>query len=221
MTKKTSQFDQLVDELDLLAKALPAESGEGGSATQAAAGGGGGEGGDDETDEQRAAALAAAAKKEGGESGDPMAKSFKVKLPDGTEVDAMDGAEMVKSLTGQLSSLEEGVGKTLAAVVGVMKKQGETLNAMATMTKSLQEDLAKLGGQGAGRKAVLTVAEKPDPTQMAKSTPQGMGANEFMAKANEAWKAGRLSGDEISLVETYVNRSEQPPESIVRKVISA
>lgn len=220
MTKSTSQYEQLLGELETMAKALPAESGEGGSAASAAAGGGGGEGGE-LTDEQKAAAAAEAA--EASKGGEPMAKSFKVKMPDGTEVDALDGAEMVKALTDQVGSLETNVGQMMTSVVGLLKKQGEALANTSTMLKSLQEDMAKLGGQGAGRKAMVAITEKPDPTQMAKANAGGGGMNptEFMAKANEAWKAGKLSGDEISLAETYINRAEQPPVDIVRKVIAA
>jgi hypothetical protein len=219
----SGDFDKLMGELQSLAadqgemaKALPADDGKDEANIQAAAEEGGldtgavgaGEGGE-----------GAAGEGEGeGEGAAPMAKSFKLTLEDGTEIEAQDGAEMVKALGDRLTSTETNMAKALGRAIDLIKGQ-------ADMMKSMQTQMAKLAGEGRGRKAVLSVVEKPAPgaaaTTMAKSlAPEGMTPDVFFTKALAAQKEGRISGSDIAVAEASINRGEQVPAHIVQRVMA-
>lgn len=204
-----SKFDELLGELETLAKAQPA-GGDDKIVAAAAEGGGQGEGEGEMSEEERAAAEAAAA----GEGG-KMAKSFEVTLADGTKVQAQDGTELVKALQERLETNETVIAKALETAVALIKSQGERIEA-------LSGKLAAIGGEGKGRKAVLTVVEKPAGTPMAKSTTEeGMKPEEFMAKALDAQKLGRITGIEVATAEAYLNRGQPVPANIIASVLKA
>jgi hypothetical protein len=206
-------FEKLMAELSSLstdqatmAKALPADDGKDEQKIQAAAEDGGLGDGD--------------ADNNGGmpdgdkdDEGMPMAKSFKFTLEDGTEVEAQDGSELVKSLGERLDATETTMAKALGQAVDLIKGQGE-------MIKSMQDQIKKLSGEGRGRKAVVSIVEKPGPGEgvMAKSESQGMSHEQFFAKALTAQKEGRLSGTDIAIAESCLNRGEAIPANIVARV---
>jgi hypothetical protein len=134
-----SKFDELLGELETLAKAQPAEDGDDKIVAAAAEGGGQVEGEE---------------KDDGGEGADPMAKSFEVTLADGTKVQAQDGTALVKALQDRLETTETTMAKALETAIGLIKSQGEQLVA-------LKGKVASLSSEGKGRKAVLTVTPKP------------------------------------------------------------
>ena len=210
-------FEKLMDELSSLsadqatmAKALPADDGKDEEKIQAAAEEGGLDGDADD--------VGGKADGDADDKGDkPMAKSFKFTLEDGTEVEAQDGAEMVKALADRVTVVEgdkEQLAKALESAVGVIK-------GYAPLIKSLQEQVAKLGGEGRGRKAVVSVVEKPNAgeTPLAKSQPAGVTPEAFFAKAMDAQKMGRISGTDIAVAESCLNRGEAIPQSIVARVM--
>lgn len=203
MSGETNQFDELLGELQTLAKAQ-----EGDGKIVAASGEAGGD--EDGLD----ADGNPIAKPEGDEA--PMGKSFRVKLADGTEVEAQDGTELVKALQDRVEATEGSMAKALHAAVGLIKSQGEQL-------KALHAKVAAIGGEGRGRKSTLTVAEKPAAGEaaLAKSQAQeGMTGAEFLTKAHDSMKAGRISGHELMDAEAHINRNLPPPEAIVRKVLA-
>lgn len=222
-----SQFDQLMSELQQLgteqeqmAKALPADDGKDEDKIQAAAAEGGLDGG------AGGGEAAAGAGGEGGEGADAddkgkgegasMAKSFQLTLKDGTVIEAQDGTEMVKALGDRLSSTETMMAKALGDTLALVKGQ-------ADMIKSLSDQVKKLSGEGRGRKAVLSVIEKPAPAAatMAKSQQNdGVTPEIFFAKALDAQKAGRISGTEIAMAESCLNRGVAIPENIVQRVMA-
>lgn len=203
-----SQFEKLMGELsqlgtdqETMTKALPADDGKDEAKIQAAAA----ESGLDVDDEQE---------QEGEEEGAPaMAKSFKFTLEDGTEVEAQDGSELVKSLQDRVEKNEGNMFKALETAVSLIKGQGDLI-------KSMQDQIKKLGGEGRGRKAVVSVVEKPGPGEgvMAKSEPAGMSHDQFFAKALAAQREGRLSGTDIAIAESCLNRGEAIPQNIVQRV---
>lgn len=204
--QETNQFEQLVAELDTMAKALPADNGEDDEKIQAAAAEGGGDGDDDD--------MGGKPDGDADDEGKPVAKSFTLTLEDGTTMEAVDGAEMVKSLQEQVSGLEGNMVKAMGAAVDLIKKQGD-------MLKSLTAQVAKLSGTGAGRKAVVSITEKAPAAgeQMTKSEPQGVSPNEFMAKAMEAFNVGKLTSLQIATAEACINRGEKIPDAIVTTVL--
>jgi len=204
-----SQFEKLMAELgqlsadqETMTKALPADDGKDESKIQAAAAEGGSDGdaddvvGDDDGDDK------------------PMAKSFKFTLDDGTEVEAQDGTDLVKSLQDRVEKGEATMAKAMASAIDLIKGQAE-------MIKSLSDSVKKLSGEGRGRKAVVSVVEKPEPGAgtMAKSDPAGVSHDVFFAKALAAQKEGRLSGTDIAVAESCLNRGEAIPQSIVARVM--
>lgn len=221
-----SDFDKLMGELTQLAadqgelaKALPADDGKDEDKIQAAAAEGGLDGG-------VGGGEAAGAGGEGGEGGDaddegkgegaPMAKSFQLTLDDGTVIEAVDGTEMVKALGNRLTATESTMVKALGEAVTLIKGQ-------ADMIKSLSDQVKKLSGEGRGRKAVLSVVEKPAPVAatMAKSQQaEGVTPEIFFAKALDAQKAGRISGTDIAVAESCLNRGQAIPENIVQRVMA-
>lgn len=203
-----SKFDELLGELETLAKAQPAENGDDKIVAAAAEGGGQVEGDENED------------KSDGegeGVGGNPMAKSFEVTLADGTKVQAQDGTELVKALQERIDSTETVMAKALETAVSLIKSQGEQIAALGGKIKALSSE-------GKGRKAVLTVAEKPTVGggTMAKSQQaDGITPEEFMAKALDAQKMGRLTGLEVAVAEASLNRGQGVPAEIVRKVAAS
>ena len=219
-----SQFDKLLGELgeiaaeqDALTKALPTDGDQDDKNIQAAAGEGDGEG-DDDGDENGGGA----GDGDGDEGGEPMGKSFALTLEDGTVIQAQDGTELVKSLMEQVGALkassaeaESKMAKALEQTLGVVKSQGELI-------KSLTEKYAKLAGEGRGRKAVLSVTEKPAPAggdALAKSD-QGMTGEEFMAKASAAFDSKKISGVELTAIDVALRSKTQLDPALIRKVLS-
>lgn len=209
-----SQFEKLLGEIASLAteqetmtKALPADDGADEEKIQAAAAEGGSDGDEDD------AGGAADGDADDAGKGKPMAKSFKLTLEDGTEIEAQDGAEMVKSLQERVEKNEETMAKALGSAVELIKGQ-------ASLIKSLSEKVAKLAGEGRGRKTVVSIVEKPAPgaSTMAKSEPVGLTPDQFFAKALSAQKEGRITGTEIAVAEACLNRGEQIPASIIQRV---
>lgn len=212
-----SQFEKLMQEIsglqaeqETMTKALPADDGKDEAKIQAAAG----EGGSDDGEDKGEKPVVDADDKDGGK---PMAKSFKFTLEDGTEVEAQDGSEMVKALSDRVGALEgekDGLAKALESAVGVIK-------GYAPLIKSLQDQVTKLGGEGRGRKTVVSIVEKPEPgaQTLAKSEPAGLSHDQFFAKALAAQKEGRLSGVDIAMAESCLNRGEAIPPSIVARVV--
>jgi hypothetical protein len=211
-----SQFEQLMAEIqglsadqEQLTKALPADDGKDEEKIQAAAGEGGSDGEDGEG--------GAPAAGDGDADDKPMAKSFTLTLEDGTTVEAQDGAELVKALSdridGEQAKTAE-MAKALEATVNLAK-------GFLPLIKSMQDQITKLSGEGRGRKAQLSITEKPaaGAQVMAKSEPVGMNHEQFFAKALTAQKEGRLSGVDIAVAEACLNRGEAIPPSIVARVV--
>lgn len=210
-----SKFDELLNELETLAKAQPAEGDE--KIVAAAAEGGGQGEGDDEIEGQDGAAAAGG---QGGaapadtpkDDGEPMGKSFRVTMPDGTEAEAVDGTAMLKALQNRIDTEGQTMAKSMEAAVSLLKAQAERIDVL---TKAV----ANLAGTGRGRKAVVSVADKPA-TTLAKSEPtQGLSPEQFMVKALDAQKAGRLSGLEVATAEASLNRGQPVPADIIAKAL--
>lgn len=200
--KQPSAFDALLGELDTLTKAIPAVV----DGDEKIANADAGNNDDDEDDEG----------KEGGDA--PMAKSFVVKLEDGSEVEAQDGTELVKSLMGRIDNNEETLAKALGSAVNLIKVQGEQIAQTTALVKSLQSKVSELSGEGRGRKTVVSIHEKPA-NVMAKSEPEGLTAQEFMTKSNAAFNAGRISGKDLTVIDVSIRNNQAIDQSLVAKVL--
>lgn len=187
----------------------PAAGGEGG------AGGDGGDGGDDAA--IQAAAAEAGAGDEGDDKGSEFGKSFEFTDEHGQKQKAVDATDLVKSLIERLDTTDDTLAKALTAMTGVVSKQGELI-------KSLTAKVEALGGQGRGRKTMLTVVEKPDAGTLAKAQGAdkgGMEVGEFFAKANAAFDAGKITGRELTTIDVCRRSNVAPDPALIQKVLSA
>jgi len=176
----------------------------------------------------------------GGEKGEKhMAKSFTIKTDGGEEIQVQDASDLLKSLGVRLDETNTTMQTTFETVVGVMKAQGEmvksltdkllerdkTISEQGELLKSLQAEVAKIGSAPAGRKAVVTVAERaaaPSTEILAKSgMPDGVSTEDFFAKALDLQREGKLTGVDIALSEACLNSGRPVPENIVRRVIGS
>lgn len=206
-----SQFDELLAQLNAeqeeqstLAKALPADDGEDDQAIQAAAAEGA-EGEDNPEDEDDDA--------EGGEA--PLTKSMKI---GDEEVELVDAEALIKSIglmDGRVTEVESVLVKGLESALGMIKSQGD-------MIKSLQGQITKLGTQGAGRKAVLTVHEKPNTeTPLTKSQPDGeLTKEQFLVKSEAAWNAGVINGVEFSSVDVALRTGNKLDAGLIQRIVN-
>lgn len=205
-----SQFDELLAELsaaseeqNTLVKALPAEDGKDDKEIQAAAAEG-----DTDADEENPEDH----EEPDGDEGKPMVKSVTA-MVDGEAVEAIDATDLIKSLVERADKTDDVLAKALASTVSTIKAQGE-------MIKSLTAQVQKMSGQGTGRKAVLTVIEKPVAGEVMAKSEQGMTPQDFMAKANAAFSAGKLSGIELTTADVSIRSGTPIPAGIIAKALS-
>lgn len=205
-----SQYEQLMKELGgiPLAKALPADDGNGDAKIQAAAEDGG-EG-------------VPAKKKEGDEDCEkpPMTKSLQVTLADGSVVDAEDGTELVKSLIARIDQNETDSVTVMGQAIGLIKSQATAITEQGALIKSLQGDVAKLGNEGRGRKTMVSLIEKQGPADMAKSEPQGMSGQEFLTKSSAAFAGGKISGQELTVIDVSLRQGAAIDPALIAKVVA-
>lgn len=208
-----SQFDELLaqlqaqaDEQETLAKSLPAEDGEDDEAIQAAAG----EGAEGDEAEEGEGEGEGAGDGEGQEGEEPLGKSMTA-VVDGVEVEAVDATDLIKSLIGRLENQEGVLAKALATTVSTIQTQGE-------MIKSLSARLDKLAGQGRGRKAVLSVVEKPNPGESTMAKSEQVQPGEIMAKALSAQGAGKLTAGDVARCEIAFQSGVPFPADVLAKI---
>lgn len=202
---------ELTAEAETMSKALPADDSTGDKKIQAAAEGGGEDLEKKKEDDKDG---------EGGEG--EMTKSFKVQLADGTEVEAQDGTELVKSLFDRFDESEGVIAKALGATLNLVKSQADAIKSQGALIKSLNEKVSAISGEGRGRKAILTVVEKAtsgDAT-MAKSEDNGMTGQEFLAKSNAAFDAGKITGLQLSTIDVSLRNSVAIDPALVSKVLA-
>lgn len=154
---------------------------------------------------------------DGGDADDknPMAKSMTAQGADGEEIEVVDATEMLKSLQSDLTEQGGVLAKALETMTSVAQKQG-------ALIKSLQTEVRALAGQGRGRKAVISVSEKPMPGEtMAKSHQDDapkLTREQFMAKCLDAQKAHKITGLDVSRAEIAINNGVPVPADIVSRV---
>jgi hypothetical protein len=215
----TTHFDKLHEELEAMTKAMamPKDDDDADPKIAAAAADGGpDDDGDDDEEEARPMP------KKGKGKGKPFGKSMTVTLEDGTEVEAEDGTELVKSLTESFEQLttriDEGdtvLGKALGGFMTVLKAQGTQLAAIQAQVKAI-------AGEGRGRKAVVNLLDKPNAGGGGAGDGAGFTPEQIMAKATTMYDNKQLLPSEIVYVETSFNRGNFAlPEPLLRKIIGS
>lgn len=203
---QVNAFDALLSELDVLSKAMP-EAIDGDEKIAAADG----EGDEDEDDEKN--------KKGEFPAEGELAKSFKVTLENGDEIEAQDGTELVKSLMHRIDTNEDTLAKAFSSAINLIKTQGEQLQKNNALVKSLQTQVMALSEAGRGRKATLSIHEKPD-NLLNKSNDDGITQVEFMAKANTAFDNGRITGKDLTVIDVSFRNNTAIDPTIINKVLS-
>lgn len=142
-------------------------------------------------------------------------KSFEFVDDAGAKHEAVDATEMLKSLFARVDTVDEVLAKALTSMAGSLKAQGELI-------KSLSGQVQSLSGQGRGRKAVLSVVEKPAIGEMTKSQPEaGITPDQFFAKANAAFDAGKISGKDLNVVSVCLRGNHPIDPALVQKIALA
>jgi hypothetical protein len=149
------------------------------------------------------------------EDKEPMTKSLVI---DGEEYEAVDATDLIKSLDGRISATDAVLAKALDITVN-------TIKAQSAMIKSLSDKVDSFSRQGAGRKTVLTVLEKPSAAgaaqTLAKSHQQdGVSQEAFFLKANNLFDSKKLSGQELNTISVCLRSGQAVDEALMSKVIN-
>jgi hypothetical protein len=231
----SSEFEKLAAELGLLAKAqkytedekVLASAQEGGVDTDGMADGmADGEG---DADADADAGAGAGAGGEGEDADDAsLGKSYSMTDASGQSFQGYDATDLLKSLSGRLGGLEQAatdeesrrghLSKSLVIITHLLQGQDEKIKSQNEAIASLQKSMGEVGRQGVGRRAVLNVTEKPD-TMIKSAQPDGIDGRTFMVKAMEALSAGRISGRDVSIAESSLNRGVPVDAGIVNRVM--
>lgn len=240
-------FDELtkaISATNVLAKALAAPVGSADKTIKAAAAEGAAAGGAASTTEEEEDETNGGGGVTNGQVGDgtptPLAKSFKLLLEDGTEVDAEDGTALIKALSTQLTAetsaraadndqFMKAFGSTIELVTsltaGLTAAREETAaakNEIATLKGSfetLQKSLSTLAGKGRGRVSTLSIIDKPN-GDGTRPVNVEYTANEILAKATAALSANRITGTEATKVMTALNMGLMPEKEMVDRIFA-
>ena len=214
-----TDYDELLAEIGVLAKAMPAV---GDAKVEAAAKEGGME--PNAGGEEPLAKGTEPEEEEDDEGGDDMmGKSFQVTMPDGTVAEVFDGSQMMKALTTEVETLKGSnadLTAKLEAATGELSKSLQAHTGLLGMVKSLQGDVARLGAAGRGRSAQLTVLDKPAATAPVPATDPAADGNALMAKAMDAFtrKIGGITSTDIASAEARLNRGLPFPADLAARL---
>lgn len=222
----SSEFEKLAAELEVLAKAQPATEEDKVLAAAKEAGVDTDQVGDTEKPDAKdddADDAAGVDGPDGDDDDEVLGKSFQVVGDDGAPVKAYDATDLIKSLNDRVAGLESGLGdvterrehlgKSLGLITDLLKSQAEQID-------TLQKAVVNLGKMGAGRKAVLTVTERPDTTPMTKSVQPQMNTETFMMKANAAYNAGRITGKDLTVCDVSLRHNETIDAALIKKIFT-
>lgn len=181
-----SDFDNLINDLDALQELRKASG-----------------------DELDVEAINAAAEEgeESEEEGEKEEMTKSIDLADGTSLEYLDGADLVKSLYARIDQQSTDVSRVLKATTDLLKSQSEEISALRSAVNTL-------AGTGRGRRSVASVE-----TDLVKSEQAaGIDPDTFMTKALAAQKAGKLSALQVSIAEGSLQRGIDVPDSIKQVV---
>lgn len=222
----SGQFAQLLEQLNAeteanntLAKALPQDDGQGDANIQAAAseGGEGSAEGADGADGSEGAQGG-----EGGEGGEgDLNKSLQQEggaLENNEEF--IDATELIKSLQDTQGEHSDLLAKAIPQLLGLAQSQRGMIEQQGELIKSMQTRIEQLAGQGRGRKAVVSIVDKPNPgeTPLTKSLEQQITPNQILAKALDMQKEGKLTGLEVSRCENALRSGVPVPADIMARI---
>ncbi len=209
MTKATENpFDDLLGELDVLAKAMKSDDTTAAAAADAGVQDTGGEGdGGDGVGEGD------------GDGDDVLGKSFKVQLEDGTTADAFDATAMLKAMGLRIDGVGSQLMKGMTAITSLVKAQGDTIKSQGALIKSLQGELSKIGGQGRGRQATVAVVGTTANTDGGGKA--AMTKDEILTKALALSGKGLMTSLDVSRVQSHLNNGLALPADLATAISAA
>lgn len=148
----------------------------------------------------------------------PLKKSFTVSLPDGTEAEALDGDQLIKSFTDQLAGLRTETSAALAQVATALGRSTKLIKSLREQNTALAAQVTALGNSSRGRKSALTVHERPMVGDQSLAKAEGISPRDLMAKALAAQQSGRLTGSQVAEIDAYAARGLAIPESLLAKL---
>lgn len=207
-----AQFDELLKQLDRMQKALPGDDGQDDEKIQAMADGDAD--GDGTPDGEEDLPMDDEGEPDGDEDGedddgdgDGFGKSFAVQLSDGSKVQAYDGTAMIKSLQMELGDAHAALSQSI-----------DLTKSLFAEINGLKKAVAKLSNQGRGRKAVVSIHEKPTTADTMQKS-DGITPREMMVKALTAQQQGKISSVEVSTLEAYACKGLTPPAGLLAKIV--
>lgn len=148
----------------------------------------------------------------------PLKKSFTVSLPDGTEAEALDGDQLIKSFTDQLAGLRTETSAALAQVATALGRSTKLIKSLREQNTALAAQVTALGNSSRGRKSALSVHERPMVGDQSLAKAEGISPRDLMAKALAAQQSGRLTGSQVAEIDAYAARGLAIPESLLAKL---
>lgn len=148
----------------------------------------------------------------------PMKKSFTVSLHDGTEAEALDGDQLIKSFTDQIAGLRTETSAALAQVATALGRSTKLIKSLREQNTALAAQVTALGNSSRGRKSALTVHERPMVGDQSLAKAEGISPRDLMAKALAAQQSGRLTGSQVAEIDAYAARGLAIPESLLAKL---
>lgn len=214
-----SELNDLLDELETLAKAVPMgdESRGGAEKIKAAAEEGGTDLEDEDEDEDEDEGYEEP--DEGEDEDEVMGKSIYARMPDGTMREAYDGTEMVKALLMSSEAHSASLAKSIAATTNAVRELHKSMRSQWNEIKKLRDDIARIGGEGRGRKTVLNVHAQPQPVDPGNQQ-SGLRGEALMAKAQQLCAAGILTPHDVATLDLCVGSPGdiQIPPEIAKKM---
>jgi hypothetical protein len=139
--------------------------------------------------------------------GEVVAKS---EIPEGF----VDATDLVEGLRADVATMAKSLAE-LGDVVKTLAPLAKSLHVHAAeqgeVIKSLRDEVAALGNQGAGRKAVMRAAPAP-------AAPAAPKSEDLLAKALRGQSEGKLTGSEVSRLVAYQARGMSVPEDLARQI---
>lgn len=206
MSKNFEALLKELGEIDTMAKAMP----------QVAPGNPEDEDEVEDADDSSIAAAAADGEDKDEDDQPAFGKSFEFVDERGAKHEAVDATNLVKSLIERVDTVDNVLAKALTSMSSSLKTQGDLI-------KSLSAQVQTLSSQGRGRKAMLTVSEKPSVGDtMAKSQGEpGITPEQFFAKANAAFDTGKITGKELNVVSVSLRGNHPIDPALIQKIALA